>query len=61
MANNIVFYESEFKEKDSDIKTPMSKENRGQIKKAIDELCANYEYSKRGAITLIKVLIKERY
>lgn len=61
MANNIVFYESESQKSDGDIKTPMSSENRGQIKKVIDELCSNYEYSSRGAITLIKVLIKERY
>jgi len=63
IANNIVFFESvsKSKESSSDIKTPMSEKNKEQIEKVIENLCARYHYSKSGAIGLVSALLKERY
>jgi serine protein kinase len=60
IARNLVFYESELSDDDA-INTPMSRENRQQIESVVENLCQKYQYSRNGAISLIKALIKERY
>lgn len=61
IARNLVFYESEIMNKDDGMNTPMSRENREQIEQVVQKMCQKYQYSKSGAINLIKALIKERY
>ena len=61
ISRNLVFFESEISNKKDSINTPMSRENREQIEQVVSKLCTKFHYSKNGAISLIKVLIKERY
>lgn len=60
MARNIVFFEAEIQNGDEN-KTPLSRENRDQIQTIVNNLRKNFGYSQNGALSLIKVLLKERY
>ena len=61
ISRNIVFYEAELIEKDSMKNSPLSQENRDLIETVIVNLHEKHGHSKRGAVTVLKALIKERY
>ena len=62
LSNHLVFFEKELQgPKDGEIKTPLSEENRNQIKKVIDNLTSKHGYSQNGALGLLKFIIKERF
>ncbi|HLE10992.1 MAG TPA: hypothetical protein VI754_07060 [Bacteriovoracaceae bacterium] len=64
IANNLVFYEAEITKAEGardNITTPLSKEGREQINTIITNLTTKHKYSKNGAISLLKYIIKNRY
>ncbi|PIP95200.1 MAG: hypothetical protein COW00_13695 [Bdellovibrio sp. CG12_big_fil_rev_8_21_14_0_65_39_13] len=61
VAKNVVFYEAELNDKSGTPKTPLSKENRAQLEKLFVNIQKKYGYSHNGALTLLKMIIKERY
>ena len=62
LSNHLVFFEKELSSSDDDeVKTPLSEDNRNQIKKVIDNLTNKCGYSQNGALALLKFTIKERY
>lgn len=63
LAQNLVFYISAL-EKELEGKEPeknLSSEARDEIENVISNLQEKYQYSKKGAINLLRYLIKERY
>ncbi|WP_127716470.1 serine protein kinase PrkA [Halobacteriovorax sp. HLS] len=62
LSNHIVFFEKELtRSEDEEVRTPLSEENRNQIKKIITNLTTVCGYSENGAVALLKYIIKERY
>lgn len=60
IAKNVVYYEAELNDEEQK-RTPLSKEVRAQIEKIFANLQKKYGYSHNGALTLLKLVIKERY
>ncbi len=62
VSKNIIYYEAELTKQDlGDGKTPLTEENRKIIETVVGNLERKYGYSKMGAITSLKFIIKERY
>ncbi len=61
ISKNIVFYEAESIKNDNNLATPLSEENRKQIKMVIKNLEEKFGYNFDSAMNLVKFLIKERY
>ena len=64
ISNNIVFYEAEISQVEDNVKainTPLSKENRELITKIISKLIEKFKYSQKGALSLLKYTIKNKY
>ncbi len=64
ISNSMVFYEAELNRdssENSENSTPLSKENKQQIEKVVNNLQSDYHYSKSGAISLLKYILKNRY
>lgn len=62
ISRNMVFFEAEYsKNLDPNQGTPLSEENRKQIKSVLKNLETRFGYSEGAAMSLVKFLIKERY
>jgi predicted Ser/Thr protein kinase len=61
ISKNIVFYEAENTKADNGLATPLSEDNRKQIKMVIKNLEEKFGYNFDSAMNLVKFLIKERY
>lgn len=61
MAKNLVFYIDEIENKKKEKNTALTKEAREQITNVLSNLEKRFHYSPRGALTLVKYLIKNRY
>ncbi len=62
ISKNMVFFEAEFAKKvDPNRGTPLSDENRKQIKTVLKNLETRYGYTEGAAMSLLNFLIKERY
>ena len=62
ISKNLVFFEAEFAKKVDPTKgTPLSEENRKQIRTILDNLDTKYGYSEGAALSLLSFLIKEKY
>lgn len=61
LSRNINFYESELHDEEKKKSSPLSTENRDQIDKVIENLQEKFGYSQQGAMSVLKVIIKERY
>lgn len=62
ISKNLMFFEAEFsKNIDPALGTPLSDENRKQIRAVLKNLETRYGYTEGAAMSLLKFLIKERY
>lgn len=62
LAKNLLFYLSELEQASGErAKTPLTEENRAEIKVILDNLAARFHYTEHGALNLLKHLIKKRY
>lgn len=62
ISRNMVFFEAEYsKTLDPHQSSPLSDENRKQIKSVLDNLEKRFGYTEGAAMSLVKFLIKERY
>ena len=62
IARNMVFFEAEYsKTMDPSQSSPLSDENRKQIKSLLGNLEKKFGYTEGAAMSLVKFLIKERY
>jgi serine protein kinase len=62
ISRNMVFFEAEFsKTLDPNQISPLSDENRKQIRSVLHNLEARFGYTEGAAMSLVKFLIKERY
>ena len=62
MSKNLMFFEAEFsKNIDPSHGTPLSDDNRKQIRAVLKNLETRYGYTEGAAMSLLKFLIKERY
>jgi serine protein kinase len=62
ISKNMMFFEAEYsKNIDANSGTPLSDENRKQIKNILKNLESRYGYTEGAAMSLLKFLIKEKY
>jgi serine protein kinase len=62
ISRNMVFFEAEYaKTMDPNQASPLSDENRRQIKSVLASLANRFGYTEGAAMSLVKFLIKERY
>lgn len=63
ISKNLVFFEAEHAQRDvnSNMGTPLSDENRKQIKMVLSNLDKKFGYTEDAAMNLMKFLIKEKY
>jgi predicted Ser/Thr protein kinase len=62
ISKNLVFFEAEFSKNDlGNNGTPLSEENRKQIKTVLKNLETRFGYAEEAAMNIMKFLIKERY
>ena len=60
ISKNLVFFETEKKDEKKSIST-LSKDDRKQIQSVLDNLTSQYGYSVKGAMSILKYIIKMRY
>jgi serine protein kinase len=62
ISKNLMFFEAEFsKNIDPSLGTPLSDENRKQIRGVLKNLETRYGYTEGAAMALLNFLLKERY
>jgi serine protein kinase len=62
ISKNLMFFEAEYSQNiDTSHGTPLSDENRKQIKGVLKNLETRFSYTEGAAMSLLKFLIKERY
>lgn len=62
ISKNLVFFEAEHAKQENNLATtPLSEENRKQIKMVLSNLETKFGYAENAAMNLMKFLIKERY
>jgi predicted Ser/Thr protein kinase len=61
ISKNLVFFEAEHAQRDSNMGTPLSEDNRKQIKMVLSNLDKKFGYTEDAAMNLMKFLIKEKY
>lgn len=61
IAKNLVFYMEEIEDPTRGKNTGLSEDNRKEIEGVLFNLQNKYKYSRMGALTLMKYLIKEKY
>lgn len=61
MAKNLVFYIDEVEDPNHKKSSSLSEDGRKEIDSVLDKLQNKYHYSRVGALTLVRNLIKERY
>lgn len=63
ISKNLVFFEAEHAQKENshNVGTPLSEENRKQIKMVLSNLDKKFGYTEDAAMNLMKFLIKEKY
>ncbi len=64
IADSLIYFEAEQNEHDiagKKMNTPLSEDNRKKITKLVNNLVNDFHYTKMGALSLLKYLIKHKY
>lgn len=61
ISRNIVFYEKEITSDQKENNSPLTEDHRALIHTVVTNLEKHYNYSRNGALNILKYLLKERY